>query len=111
MPLNRIFCRDVCFSQFYSFYNYLYGNCYTFNSGRKGAVLRTSKEGPLYGEYQTWRDADSVYNFTWIQRCTSRYTCTFRFDVRFNCSVKDVSFTNNLQVIVLSPKQNKCHAL
>ncbi|XP_070541709.1 amiloride-sensitive sodium channel subunit alpha-like [Ptychodera flava] len=33
---------------FSHFFNYMYGNCYTFNSGI-GSVLSTSKSGPLYG--------------------------------------------------------------
>ena len=40
----------IHFSQFFHFYNYLYGNCYTFNSGVKGSVLRTNRGGPLFGE-------------------------------------------------------------
>ncbi|XP_041464721.1 amiloride-sensitive sodium channel subunit gamma-like isoform X2 [Lytechinus variegatus] len=34
---------------FSHFYNYLYGNCYTFNSGEFGKLLTVSKVGPLYG--------------------------------------------------------------
>ncbi|XP_038073844.1 amiloride-sensitive sodium channel subunit gamma-like isoform X2 [Patiria miniata] len=31
------------------FHNYLYGNCYTFNSGMDGDIQTSSKSGPLYG--------------------------------------------------------------
>ncbi|XP_077992163.1 epithelial sodium channel subunit alpha-like [Glandiceps talaboti] len=34
---------------FTSFYNHMYGNCYTFNSGIDSDILTTNKPGPLYG--------------------------------------------------------------
>ncbi|XP_054756186.2 amiloride-sensitive sodium channel subunit beta-like [Lytechinus pictus] len=34
---------------FSHFYNYLYGNCFTFNSGEFEKLLTVSKVGPLYG--------------------------------------------------------------
>eukprot|EP00057_Strongylocentrotus_purpuratus_P023572 XP_011678046.1 PREDICTED: amiloride-sensitive sodium channel subunit gamma-2 isoform X2 [Strongylocentrotus purpuratus] len=34
---------------FTHFYNYMYGNCYTFNSGQTGKPLEVSTVGPLYG--------------------------------------------------------------
>ncbi|XP_077992375.1 epithelial sodium channel subunit alpha-like [Glandiceps talaboti] len=36
-------------SNFTRFYNYMYGNCYTFNSGDSGSLVQTNKPGPLYG--------------------------------------------------------------
>ncbi|XP_077988549.1 epithelial sodium channel subunit beta-2-like [Glandiceps talaboti] len=35
-------------NNFTQFFNYMYGNCYTFNSGQNGTVS-TDKSGPLYG--------------------------------------------------------------
>ncbi|XP_070541621.1 amiloride-sensitive sodium channel subunit gamma-like [Ptychodera flava] len=34
---------------FTQFYNYKYGNCFTFNSGRNGEALTINKPGPMYG--------------------------------------------------------------
>ncbi|XP_033634671.1 amiloride-sensitive sodium channel subunit gamma-like isoform X1 [Asterias rubens] len=36
-------------SNFTYFHNYLYGNCYTFNSGIENNISKSSKSGPLYG--------------------------------------------------------------
>ncbi|XP_071488657.1 acid-sensing ion channel 1C-like [Diadema antillarum] len=50
MLLSCYFQNFPCFPEnFTHFYNYMYGNCFTFNSGSKGRVLNVSKIGPLYG--------------------------------------------------------------
>ncbi|XP_070580901.1 amiloride-sensitive sodium channel subunit alpha-like [Ptychodera flava] len=36
-------------NNFTTFFNPVYGNCYTFNSGRDGVRLQTSRPGPFYG--------------------------------------------------------------
>lgn len=41
------------FSNFTSFYDKTYGNCFTFNSGFNDTeVLRTAKPGSVYGRHQ-----------------------------------------------------------
>ena len=38
------------YRNFSYFNNYLYGNCYTFNSGLTDPLISSSKSGPLYGK-------------------------------------------------------------
>jgi len=50
LKITRIyFCRS-----FTTFYNSLYGNCYTFNSGWNASeeLLEAYRPGPQYGESQ-----------------------------------------------------------
>ena len=42
----------LSFRDFTVFNNYLYGNCYTYNTGAKNKSIKTvNKIGPLYGMY------------------------------------------------------------
>nr|XP_054756187.1 amiloride-sensitive sodium channel subunit gamma-like [Lytechinus pictus] len=50
MLLSCTFHGSPCApANFTWFFNYLYGNCYTFNSGVAGLPLRSNEIGPIYG--------------------------------------------------------------
>jgi len=44
------FNGENCFeSDFWTFYHSVYGNCYSFNTGKNGAIQKTSLAGPSNG--------------------------------------------------------------
>ena len=51
--ITGVFSFDNLFfrSNFTWFNNYLYGNCFTFNSNNVNGDLTISKAGPMYGEF------------------------------------------------------------
>ena len=65
----------ICFcSNFTHFYNYMYGNCFTFN-GATNISLVTTRTGPLYGRIGASRRALHTHARTHARTHKQTYKC------------------------------------